>query len=132
MSGAVAVLDDVGARETALNRALAAGRFVAAYATYYDETALASELHDVPPADRDRIRVLRFFSWAERFHGVVPARCAAGTRVSRSEWTVPKPDGRAARPARRVVTRRWQRGRVIAERVEDTVAPGTDRRSGTF
>lgn len=111
---------DLGALETALNETLAKGRLLDAYATYYDERALRGLSAGTTPDDRDRYRVLAFFSWAERFHGLVPARSAAGARVSRSEWVGPAPPhATRSAPRRRVVTRRWRQGRVVGERIED-------------
>ena len=120
MSGALAVRHDIAALEVALNDALATGHLLAAYTTYYDEAALTGGLADVPSPDWHRVRVLRFLHWAERFHGAIPARCAAGKRVSRSEWVVPARSGAAAvPPCQRVVTRHWRQGRVIDERIQD-------------
>ena len=132
MNGATVRPREVGALEAALNRTLAAGRLLDAYATYYDEPAFRGAWPDGAPADPECSRVLRFFSWAERFHGLVPARSAAGAWISRSEWMRPAgPGGSRVCQARHVVTRRWRHGRVVHERIEE--APATTRRpSGTY
>ena len=128
MTGSLLAPDQVGALENALNETLTAGRLLDAYATFYDEDALRGGVRDPQGVDRECARVLRFFHWAERFHGLIPARSTADGHTTRSEWVRAARAGASrARPARRIVTRYWRQGRVVHERIEN--APPLANRS---
>jgi hypothetical protein len=110
-------MDDLLAKETALNEALRQGRLLEAYTTFYHEGA-----HPLPstPDPRDASAVaLRFFEWADTFVGALPVRTMAGENVSCSEWRgVWCPPRDAVRGhGTRVVARHWRDGKVVRERV---------------
>jgi hypothetical protein len=108
-------MDDVLAREKALNETLRQGRLLEAYTTFYRDGDRADPAQ--PDADASAV-ALRFFEWADTFVGAVPVRTMAGNDVSCSEWRGAWSAHRdAAGDGCRIVARHWQDGKVIRERV---------------